>query len=266
MYIAYFDETGDDGYPARTTNLFVLTSAYGHHLHWQDNFQKTHEFRKYLRDAYGLPVKTEMHTKYLLANKKPYRQYGWDDQTRLKIANEYAEHIASLDLEFINVCIDKTKITAKNESLYKRVLDAALTFSVQRIQNTIKRIEPGTKFMIITDEGRVAAMRDTTRRIQKINFVPSKYGPSSYRDEIKMLIEDPLPKNSAQSYFVQHCDFVSFFSYLRLVKDLAAGQWHNRLSWLSDTDVDDILKALQPVLNEKANGGSCEYGFVIYPK
>lgn len=266
MYIAYFDETGDDGFPNRTTDLFVLTSAYGHHLNWQDNHSKTYEFRKYLRDTYGLPIKIELHTKYLLTNKNPYRQFGWDNETRLKIAKDYAQHIAILDLEFINVCINKTKINAQNKSLYGKVLDAALTFNVQRIQNSIKRVEPGTKFMIITDEGRVGAMRLTTRRIQKINFVPSKYGPTSYRDEIKMLIEDPLPKNSAQSYFVQHCDFVSFFSYLRLVKDLQAGQWHNRLSWLTDSDVDQILNLLEPVLNKKANGGSNAYGFVVYPK
>lgn len=266
MYISYFDETGDDGYPNRTTNLFVLTSAYGHHLNWQSNYQKTYDFRKYLKSKYSLPIKTEIHTKYLLTNKKPYRQFGWDEQTRLKICKEYAEHIAELDIEFINICINKLLINAQNEPLYKDVLDAALKFNVQRIQNTIKRIEPGTKFMIITDEGRVPSMQKTTRKIQKVNFVPSRYTSGSYRDEIKMLIEDPLPKSSSQSYFVQHCDFVSFFAYLKLIKDLNAGSWHNRLSWLTDENVKDILQSLEPVFNLKANGGNGNFGFVIYPR
>ena len=29
MYIAYFDETGDDGFPTYSSELFVLTSIYG---------------------------------------------------------------------------------------------------------------------------------------------------------------------------------------------------------------------------------------------
>lgn len=88
----------------------------------------------------------------------------------------------------------------------------------------------------------------------------------AYRDEIKMLIEDPLPKSSTQSYFIQHCDFVSFFAYLKLIKDLGAGSWHNRLSWLRDKDVVEILKILEPVLNLRANSGNGNFGFVVYPK
>lgn len=266
MYVAYFDETGDDGYPQRSTDLFVLTSSYGHHLNWQTNYQKTYEFRKYLKSEFGLPLKVEMHTKYMLTNKNPYRSYGWDEQTRLRICKEYASHLAELDVEFINVCINKLKIGIKNQSLYGDVLDAALKFNVQRIQNTIKTIEPGTKFMIITDEGRVPSMQRTTRKIQKVNFVPSRYSPDSYRDEIKMLIEDPLPKSSSQSYFIQHCDFVSFFAYLKLIITLSAGKWNNRLSWLKESDVDKILKSLEPVLNLRANSKGGNFGFVIYPR
>lgn len=266
MYIAYFDETGDDGYPKRETELFVLTSGYAHHANWQTNYKKTLGFRKYLHKTYKFPIKLEMHTKYFLLNKNPYRQFGWDEKTRLKIVQEYADFIASLDFEFINVAINKLKITKTNQTMYKPILDAALKFNVQRIENTIKASQPGTKFLIISDEGRIGTMRKTTRRIQKINFIPSKIDGRSYRQEIDLLIEDPLPKNSNQSYFIQFCDYVSFFAYLRLVKKLNAGKWHNRLSWLKDSDVEDILNRIKPVMNERANSGNHEYGFVIYPK
>jgi hypothetical protein len=266
MYVAYFDETGDDGYPRRSTDLFVLTSSYGHHLKWQPNYKKTYEFRKYLKTQFGLPLKVEWHTKHLLTNKKPYVRYNWDEQTRLKMCKDYAQHLAGLDIEFINVCINKLRINRSNRTLYGNVLDAALKFNVQRIQNTIKAAEPGTKFIIITDEGRVSSMQRTTRKIQKVNFVPSRYSPMSYRDEIKMLIEDPLPKSSAQSYFVQHCDFVSFFAYLKLTKALGAGRWHNRLSWMNESDVDEVLNILTPVLNLRANSRQGNFGFVVYPR
>lgn len=266
MYISYFDETGDDGYPKRITELFVLTSGSMQHDLWQTNFKRMLEFRRQLRKTYGFPIKLEMHTKHFLLNKNPYRSFGWDNATRLKVIREYATLIATLDIEFINVIINKSKINTINESMYRPILDAALTFNVQRIENTIKASQPGTKFMIISDEGRIGAMQNTTRRIQKINYIPSKIASGSYRKEISLMIEDPLPKNSNQSYFIQACDFVSFFVYLQLVKKLCVGVWHGRLGWLSEDDVKGVLDILDPVLNHKANSGKHEYGFVIYPE
>lgn len=65
---------------------------------------------------------------------------------------------------------------------------------------------------------------------------------------------------------MQQCDFVSFFAYLRLMKILEVGGWNNRLQWLTDANVEEIFAVLRPVINEKANGGSAECGFVVYPK
>lgn len=266
MYIAYFDETGDDGYPERSTDLFVLTSGSLHHKDWAKNHKSTSLFRKHLKDIYGLPINTELHTRALLTNKNPYRQYLWSDTTRLKIAQEYADFIASTDVKFINVAINKNKINNSNIKMYKPVLDTALKFNVQRIENTIKDSQPGTNFMIISDEGRVGMMQRTTRRIQKINYIPSKSAGSYYRREINLLLEDPLPKDSKQSYFIQFCDFVSFVAYLRLVSSLKAGAWHNRLNWLTQQDIEDLLERLSPCLNLRANSGNAEYGFVVYPR
>ncbi len=36
MYIAYYDESGDDGYPRYSSPLFVLSVTYLHYLNWKD--------------------------------------------------------------------------------------------------------------------------------------------------------------------------------------------------------------------------------------
>ena len=266
MFISYFDETGDDGYPKSATQLFVLTSGSIHHDSWKEVFKTTMYFRQELKKKYGLPIKLELHTRYLILNKNPYRQFGWSDEERLSILKEYADFIASLQIEFINVVINKKKINQANKGMYSPVLDAALKFNVQRIENTIKASGNNAKFLIISDEGRIGTMRKTTRRIQQINFIPSKTGSGTYRNEINLLIEDPLEKDSKQSFFIQFCDYVSFFCYLYSVEQLGAGTWHNRLSWLTKSNVENILDRLLPVLNLKANSGINKYGFVIYPK
>ena len=57
-YIAYFDETGDDGVTINSSDHFILTSLYMPAESWQQNFEKMRILRRELwlscirRDAY----------------------------------------------------------------------------------------------------------------------------------------------------------------------------------------------------------------------
>lgn len=263
MFISYFDETGDDGYPEYSSEIFVLTSIYLYYQNWKDIYLKIYDFRKYLKEAYGFPTKLEFHTNKFMLNKKPFRIYGWDEKERIKIVKNFAEFISTLDMKSINVCIQKLKINSSNEKYYKNVLGASLNFNAQRIENDIKKIEPSSKFIIITDEGRVSSLRKTTRKIQKINFIPSKFGSTPYRQEINLLIEDPLPKNSKDSYFIQIADFISYFVYLYFID---RNNWHNRLKeWFDEKKLEEIINLLDPIFNKNASASN-PHGFVCYPR
>jgi hypothetical protein len=52
MYIAYYDESGDDGYPKKSSPLFVLSAIYLHYLNWKDIFKNISEFRKQLKKRF----------------------------------------------------------------------------------------------------------------------------------------------------------------------------------------------------------------------
>lgn len=265
MYIAYFDETGDDGYPEFSSKVFVLTSCYIDHKRWQKNYQKLSKLKKELRDKYGLPIKIEIHTKKLLLNKNPYRHLELSNRKRLQICEDIAEFINELDIKSINVVIDKTKITKKREKSYKNILDVSLRFNIQRIENDLRKRDLENKFLIITDEGRMKKMRQTARKIQRINYVPSLFSKEGYRNEIRGLIEDPLPKNSNESYYIQVADFISFFLYLYVLKQKEIDKWHNRLNWLNLNNVVDIIEKITPILNTEASRKE-KYGIVLYPK
>lgn len=146
------------------------------------------------------------------------------------------------------------------------VLDRALTYSVQRIENDLKKVDPAKRFMIITDPGREGKMRKTTRKIQKINFIPSKFNPEGYRQEIKSLIEDPLPKESKESYFIQLSDLVSYLVYLYGIQELLKQAFPSRLPVLVDiVKVKSWLDIMKDSLNLEASGTNV-YGIVISPK
>lgn len=81
-YIAYFDETGDDGVTINSSDHFILTSLYMPAESWQQNFEKMRILRRELKDKYGFHVSEEMHTKHFLTDKNPYREYHWSKETK----------------------------------------------------------------------------------------------------------------------------------------------------------------------------------------
>lgn len=259
--IAYFDETGDDGLRNSSTDLFVLTSLCVPSSEWQNHFDKIKAFRKMLRDEYGFYVSQEMHTKKFVQNKNPYQVYGWSDEKRTDILRKYTVMIASLNISVINVIIDKTKI---ERSDYK-VLENALTYNIQRIENN----SAGEwNYFIITDPGRIAPMRKTARRIRAYNPIESMFDYSKYNHPISYMVEDIFEKDSRESYFVQICDFISYFVFL-YYRTTALGQpLKSRITKVIDIDqIESMMDYFKDngVFNLNANKKD-PYGFVIYPK
>lgn len=262
MRLAYYDESGDDGFPEYSAPLFVLTAVYMHYLSWKENYQIIHDFRRKLKQDFGFPVKLEMHTKYFLLDKDPYRQFNFAQEDKKQIISLFAKLIASLDLKIINIVIVKPRIKLPTYD----VLDTALKYSVQRIENDINpQANPNERFLIITDPGRVGKMMATTRRVQKINYIPSKYDSSTYRKEIKSMIEDPLPKESRESYFIQMADLISYLVTQYTLTEMNLGEMPNRLkNFITKEEIKNWMELLKAAFNTKATLNN-EYGIVYNP-
>lgn len=263
LKFCYYDESGDDGYPLYSSPLFVLTGVYFDHLAWKQIHNNVVALRKELKEKFDFPVKMEFHSKQFLLDKDPFRNLGFSHQQKIDIVSSICEFIGSQDLRIINVLINKTAI---NHMEYD-VLKTALTYSIQRVENDLNpNVNLDARFLIITDEGRVGKMRDTTRAIQRINYVPSQYGGDSIRREIQSLIEDPLPKDSKESYFIQMADLVAYLVYLYGMRKLRVGEFPNRLkTYVSDQQLKQWLDLLKPSFNLKAASDN-SYGIKIHPK
>lgn len=262
MVISYFDETGDDGWPKYSSKLFVLTNVYMSSTQWKKNYKDWDQFRSVLKEKYGWPKNREIHFQKFLTDKDPYHGL-YTHSTRREISFEIIKCIAKLKIRIINTVIDKTRISKNDYD----VLERAFAYNVQRLETHVRSLKNHEHFLIITDEGRLGKMRKVTRKMNRFNFIPSRYG-GSYRDDLKTMIEDPLPKNSAESHFIQIADVVSFIIYLyasnHLTKDPIP--WANRVKRvLKEGDATDALNVLKSVLNFKASKGN-EFGIVHYPK
>ncbi len=225
---------------------------------WQENYNKIILFRKELRNLYGFHIKQEMHTKHLLTDKEPYRNYKWTGEQKKSIIREFTKMITNLDVSIVNIIIDKSNISKPNYP----VLANALKYNIQRIENASN---DEWNYIIITDKGRLAPMRTTARAIRAYNPIPSKY-TGSFNKPIKNLIEDILEKDSKESYFIQICDFVSYFVHLYYKTRYQKENLPSRVGRLIDNAfVGSVMATLssQGVLNEKAS--TRKYGLVIYP-
>ncbi|MCD7791571.1 MAG: DUF3800 domain-containing protein [Bacteroides thetaiotaomicron] len=260
-YIAYFDETGDDGITTASSSFFVLTSLYMSTENWQSNFDKIKTFRKQLRDTYGFHVAEELHTKHLLSDKDPYRKYRWTEDQRKDIVMDVAKCITGLDAKIVNVIIDKTHIQKPDYP----VLTNALKYNIQRIENDSAG---NWNYIIITDKGRLAPMRTTAREIRAYNPIPSKYSYDYTNQPVRNLIEDILEKDSRESYFIQICDFVSYIVHLYYKTQIKEEVLPNRVGRVIDNTIPKkLLEILRQgeILNLKATRNN-EFGIVIYPK
>ena len=234
-----------------------------HHLEWKNNYENIHEFRKRLKKDYNFPVNMEFHTSAFITDKNPYHSLYTPAQ-RKGILFQFFNLVADLKVKFINVAIDKTKIKHDDYD----VLEKALTYNIQRIENDMTADKLSSeRFMIITDEGRLSKMRYQARKIQKINYIPSKINSYPYRKEIVNLIEDPLPKKSSESYFIQISDMVATIIYYYICNNLIMPKvsWANRaLQVLNYGDEATLLNIIIKRINLKAS--QQKYGIVYYPK
>lgn len=262
--IAYFDETGDDGIVNTSSEIFVLTSLYMPAASWQNNFDAMRQCRKQLKTEFGFHITEEMHTKHFLTDKGMYRPYGWTVEQRNNILIQYTKAIAGLDAKVINVIIDKTKVQYTDSY---DVLKYALTYNIQRIEND-SHSHDDWNFLIITDPGRLAPMRKTAREIRAFNPIPSQYSHETRNTPVRSLIEDILEKDSKESYFIQICDFISYFVHLFYRSTVQNAPLPNRVARVIDEKfVARVLATLKDgnVLNLDA-AHKHPYGLVIYPR
>ncbi len=258
-FIAYFDETGDDGITTASSDVFVLSSIYMSTESWQKNYDDFKFFRTALKNKYGMHVTEEMHTMHFLRDKGLYRPYEWTLTQRQEILSEFAIAISNLDVRVINVIIDKNNIHTDDYD----VLETALKYNIQRIEND----SAGKwKYLVIADQGRIMPMRKTARKIKTFNPLSSYFGGVK-NAPIHGMVEDILEKSSEESYFIQICDYISCFTslyYKYVMKDEILPK---RIAQVIDKEfISKVIDTFEAggILNEKAS--SNKYGLVIYPR
>lgn len=243
MYLMYVDESGDTGLSGSPTTHFVLSGLVIHESKWRDFVAQISAFRKTLKTVYGLPLRTEIHAAHFIQGPPVP---GMKRHVRLSILRNFLDEIAKMNfISITNVVVNKT-----NKSGSYDVFTNAWQALFQRFENTLRYGNfPGAHRndygLVLTDATDGLKLQSMVRKMAVYNPVPNmaSFGPGYRNIPILRVIEDPHPKDSKDSYFIQACDTCAYF----LMQNMKPNSFIRRQS------ARNYVSRLSPVLNKKAS-------------
>jgi len=225
--IVYVDESGDDGLKPTSSDYFLLSSICIKTEDWRKKAKCIAETRERLKALYNFPLSIEMHTKELMAGKNPYQNFRWTPDEKRQILFAIADLIVQLDLQLITAMVVKEEMPTNTS-----VLDLALH---QLLAELEARCGGQWNYLIISDDGRVEAMRKSADRVSK-------------KISTFNLIEEILDKKSIDSSFIQLCDYIACFEHLYWKCCLLGQPIPNRML---DTLSCNIIEKIMDMLSKR---------------
>jgi len=191
MYIAYVDESGDDGHNVAITRYFTLSGIILADSNWKIFLDKVKAFRKGLKGDFGLTLKADFRATDLWRRKGDLKRLGLSYADQVEIFRRTAEFLrSSQEIVILNVSINKgsPKLPATG-----RISEMAWTMFLQRYENwLLVKQELG---VVVNDEGHEKMTRMLSRKMRVYNPIPSLYG-GYYQAPLVKIIEDPFSRHS----------------------------------------------------------------------
>lgn len=208
MLLAYIDESGDTGPAAKGGTLTyslgcVLVDADA----WPAAFDQLLEFRRRLKITYGVPIRAEIKANYLLRNSGDLRQVALGPGARRLIYRAHLSMVDRIGARAFGVVIDKRNV----DRAPGEVFDLAWQTLMQRLERTSTK--ENVTFALLHDEGENDTVRRWARQARRYLTAGSAFGTGGLQGAARLLVDDPIPRKSHQSYFIQLADLVAYAAF-----------------------------------------------------
>jgi Protein of unknown function (DUF3800) len=234
VYLAYVDESGNVGNVGLGgTFTFTLACVLMDSNSWLDTFDRMISFRRFIRARFGVPVRAELKANYLLRNEGPFfKDHPLPAGMRHTIYRQSMRLHSKIGLQTFAVLIDKAKLEERRPGLSPR--DVAWEYLLQRLERASNGPPLGpTDILLVHDAGEAEIARRLARKARRHGTAGSRFGTRSINVPFDRLIDDPIPRDSRQSYFVQLADLDAYAAFRRffpppserLVQIVPQGMW-----------------------------------------
>jgi len=209
VYFAYVDESGDTGMAGSRT--YSLACMLVRATTWPNRFDRIIEYRRELRDQFGLPVRAELKANYLIRNGGPLRPLRLSENARYGIYRQTMRLHAKLGFRTFAVLVNKQNHPNRTAD------DVAWEYALQRLERFSTQDQQGVThlILIVHDEGNAPAVRTLARKSRRAGGAGSRFGTGYMRLPFNGLLDDPVPRDSRQSYFLQMADLAAYAAYRR---------------------------------------------------
>jgi hypothetical protein len=249
MYLVYADESGDPGLNTGGTPFFVISGIIIHESHWNQIFQDVVNLRRQWHALYNTPQRIALHATDIVNGHRDFHhsRSGLSSDDRFSIYREALQFLASQKgkISVLNVFIRKDKILRRDLDVY----EWSWKFFIQRFHNSIDTggalHEDKNYGILMTDRTQDDKLRALLRKMRRFNPVPTKIpGMPAYSNVVTTrIIDDPVPRNSNHSYFVQMADLVAFALARRDYPRKNLEQWA----------FESYFEELEPIVLKAAN-------------
>lgn len=213
MLIAYIDDSGDPGSdPGSSSMTFVLGCVLIDSKSWNPALDDLIKLRKNLNQKFSLPIRAEVKADYLLRSKGDIKNLDYSSSIRKLIYRAHLKQMQQSGLfEAFSVIIHKS-----GHSTSEQIFETAWQTMFQRLQRT-SQAKGNLPVLIMHDEGHSNEIRALARKSRRWMTAGAAYGTSTFNVNFAQLVEDPIPKHSKDSYFIQAADLVAYAAFRRVV-------------------------------------------------
>jgi hypothetical protein len=205
----YVDESYD-------TEKFCLSAISIRYIDWKKSYELVRDYRRKLRDQYGLYIRQEIHARDLVAGRGKISPKIISKRDRARIFCGLLSVIAKLPRVWVfNICLDVNRFQDVQIEAWDRLLnriERTMLEADKRWYETLRIYRP--RAMIFSDEGKEMQITGAFRKMGVYNPIPSHYGRwatgATKNIPIEHIVEEPIFKKSHQSFLIQLADCVSF--------------------------------------------------------
>lgn len=179
-----------------------------HDSHWVALFEDLIRFRRYLSTNFGLRTRQEIKANELVKGSGVWASLPYGDRVRKNIFRSLLRFQGKTGtIKTFAVVIDKSLCQTPDE-----VREAGWRHALERVERFATY--NNETVMLFPDSGNYHRFRRLSREMRRFSQVGAMVGGGTLtRPLLRVLVDDPVERDSSQSYFVQFVDLNAYAAY-----------------------------------------------------